>query len=938
MQINVVGMLAETTTTMTFCNPFGRVLEGNLYFPLPDGATLSGYGLDVNGLLVDGVIVEKEKGQVVFEKEVRKGIDPGLVEWAKGNNFKTRVYPIPANGCRTLMVKYVANLDYETSTLKYTVPLNYKNKLAQFLLNIITDGSNSTPSVKLPGLKKLPFYKTENGYAAKTTINNKALVGQLTLTYADKYGRQVTIERTPNAETHFLVNDKLPTASTTASVKPKQPGLVTILWDASNSRAQSNHQKELDVLAAFFARFNSRPIVVKLITFANITRPIKIFTIINGKAEKLVNELRNTTYDGGTQLGSISPASSDKISDLYLLFSDGLSNFGLAQAKGFKAPLFAFSDDLTLNSLYLRWLAQQSGGDFFNLASTTPAQAVAALGGASLSVMSITCTTGKVEQVFPQVGQPVHQQLLITGKLLSPTAELVVDLGIQGVKQQRLHYSLSTRNSSYGDIVARFWAQQKVNELAVLPEQNHQALLNIGQKYNLVTPATSLIVLESLNQYIEHNIRPPEMLADMRTQWDRVMTERQEQKQRENADKLANILSMWERRVAWWNMKFRYPPNFRYIEESSQKSAARSRRNGSDDLSLDAPVETMSAPMPAPSAPPAEEEKIAESATPKPTEKKDKTSKKPTDMEQGQNEPTIEIQPWSPDTPYLKKLKSVTKAQRYQTYLEQKQIFGTSPAFFLDCADFFAQMHDKALSLQILSNVSELQIDDAALLRALAYKLRQLGYLDLAAMVLEEVLRLRPEEPQSYRDLALVLADQNKFKRSMELLAHVVMNRWDRFEEIELIALMELNRIIPKAKAKGIKIIPIDPRLVKLLDLDVRISLSWDTDLTDIDLWVIEPSGEKAYYGHNQTTIGGLVSRDFTQGYGPEEYVLKKAMHGTYKIETNFFGSRAQSLTGAVTLQLDLFTNYGRANEKRKTITLRLTEAKETFTVGTMDF
>ena len=51
--------------------------------------------------------------------------------------------------------------------------------------------------------------------------------------------------------------------------------------------------------------------------------------------------------------------------------------------------------------------------------------------------------------------------------------------------------------------------------------------------------------------------------------------------------------------------------------------------------------------------------------------------------------------------------------------------------------------------------------------------------------------------------------------------------------------------------------------------------MTWHADNTDIDLWVTEPSGEKAFYQHNRTTIGGLVSRDFTQGYGPEEYMVR---------------------------------------------------------------
>jgi len=149
---------------------------------------------------------------------------------------------------------------------------------------------------------------------------------------------------------------------------------------------------------------------------------------------------------------------------------------------------------------------------------------------------------------------------------------------------------------------------------------------------------------------------------------------------------------------------------------------------------------------------------------------------------------------------------------------------------------------------------------------------------------------------------------------------------------------MELNTIIPKAKAAGVEKINVDPRLVKLLDVDVRIILTWDADNTDMDLHVVEPSGERAFYGHQRTTIGANVSRDFTQGYGPEEYLLKKAMPGMYTIQTNFYGSSAAQLIGAVTLQVDVFTNYGRPTEQRKSLTLRLTEKKETFTVGQIEF
>jgi hypothetical protein len=104
VEARIVGHLAETSMTMTFFNPHPRALAGDLTFPLPAGSTVSGYGLDVDGVLVDGVVLDKQKARRVFETEVRKGVDPGLVEKVGGAAFRTRVFPIPARGTRTVKV------------------------------------------------------------------------------------------------------------------------------------------------------------------------------------------------------------------------------------------------------------------------------------------------------------------------------------------------------------------------------------------------------------------------------------------------------------------------------------------------------------------------------------------------------------------------------------------------------------------------------------------------------------------------------------------------------------------------------------------------------------------------------------------------------------------------------------------------------------------
>jgi len=254
-----------------------------------------------------------------------------------------------------------------------------------------------------------------------------------------------------------------------------------------------------------------------------------------------------------------------------------------------------------------------------------------------------------------------------------------------------------------------------------------------------------------------------------------------------------------------------------------------------------------------------------------------------------------------------------------------------------------------------LSNILELKLDSAVLLRMVGYKLDEQGEYDLSSEIFDKVLSLRNDEPQSFRDLALVLEKKGEYQRAVELLWKVICGPdWSSsFDEIEVTALFELNNIIEKAQgyqnyfkrigvpAKDLPLSRIelpynlDPAIwIHNIDVDLRISMAWDTDNTDMDLHVVEPTGEECYFGHKTTKIGGLCSRDFTRGYGPEEYMVRNAYPGTYVVKTNYFSSSQASLTGPTTLLLGLFTNYGRPNQEVQMTTIRLQEAKDNNEIG----
>jgi tetratricopeptide (TPR) repeat protein len=231
-----------------------------------------------------------------------------------------------------------------------------------------------------------------------------------------------------------------------------------------------------------------------------------------------------------------------------------------------------------------------------------------------------------------------------------------------------------------------------------------------------------------------------------------------------------------------------------------------------------------------------------------------------------------------------------------------------------------------------------MKLEDPELLRVVANQLIEFGETSLAVEVFKEVLEMREEEPQSYRDLALAYNETGNYQQAVNLLHKIALGNWDtRFNGIKSIALNEMNAIIC-AQRKQLDLSGIDKKLIHSTPLDVRIVIGWSSNDCDIDLWVTDPAKEKCFYSNQNTSAGGKISNDNTQGYGPEEFILRKAAKGNYVIEINRYGDSRQTLGGPITIKAELFTNFGRPTQKRSVINCRLTSDKEVVRVGSLKF
>ncbi|MBN2442765.1 MAG: hypothetical protein JXJ04_15520, partial [Spirochaetales bacterium] len=504
IETSVIGNLALTTMDITFSNDLNRVLEGQFYFPLSEGKTVTRFALDVNGALREGVIVEREKGRAVYESTIRQNIDPGLLEWSKGNNFKARIYPVPAKGHKRLVIAYEQELTAEEEGFLYLLPLEFKDKVDVFSVKVEVFKQNVEPEFSSTNeLINLSFKKWKESYIAemeeKNYLPDKQLAFILPKTKAYK---QVSIEEA-DGSTYFYVH-----LNPEIKESPKTlPGKICLLWDASFSSEKREYQREFDLLERYLEACGN--VGVEVVIFRNeVEKSPRLFTIKKGNWGDLKSYLLSIPVDGGTQLGSLDL--NNYTCDEFILVSDGISTFGARDMSLSSTPVNVINSQLTAGHSYLNYIARKTGGVYINLKNISNNEALHLLKNTAYSFIRAEYNDNQIKEVFPGLPVPVTRDFSITGMMTSKKAEITLHFGIGNKTMYSTSLSLDSSSlKSESGLIPRIWAEKKITELDMQYEKNRDEIIGLGKKYSMVTRETSLIVLDRIEDYIANRIIPP---------------------------------------------------------------------------------------------------------------------------------------------------------------------------------------------------------------------------------------------------------------------------------------------------------------------------------------------------------------------------------------------------------------------------------------------
>ncbi|MEO8153854.1 MAG: VIT domain-containing protein [Rhizobacter sp.] len=925
MRTEVIGHAVQTRVELVFRNPNDRVLEGELQFPLHEGQLVTGFALDINGELRPAVPVEKAKGQQVFEDVIRARVDPALLEVTQGNNYKLRIYPLPPQGTRRVLLSIAQTL---ASNGRLELPLKFADSVPRLDVDVmVADANASALSASAPGLPPQAFTRSQqsNGWA-QLSLHQADFAGSSGLVINLPVRTQpVVATQTAGGQNYFYA--ELPAQLRTAPrAAPKR---IALLWDASGSGARRDHGREFALLDAYFRALRNVDITLRV--GRDVAEPAQRFSVKDGRWDELRRVLDGLAYDGATNLPALVAPEGN---DIALLFSDGLSNWGptgvLAPSS---VPLYALSAAASVDATRLRLLAERSGGEWLDLSAVTTADATRAL--QTRKARLLRAYSNAARQLVAESPYAVDGRLNIAGVLSDTRADVTLEFENVNGRIEREQLSVVPRGNSMQ--VAQRWASLRVNELSADYDDNRGEIRRLGKAFGLVTGETSLIVLDAVADYVRFEIEPP---VSMRADYERLMAQQGQRAKLARASHIDRVVARFAEQVSWWDKV--YPKDDMHPQQQQDKLSVNGSALGGLGRQDLAPATVAAAP--------AEPRAAARSAPARVLAERDMRSaskemelakaKSGNDAAAGPAPATIQLTPWAPDTPYARRLRSASPEAVYQRYLDERPDFVNSTAFFLDSADVLFAKGRPELALRVLSNLAEMDLENRHILRVLGYRLLQAKQAQLAIPVLRTVQRLSPNEPQSYRDLGLAQAEAGQLQDAADQLWQVVSRPWDgRFPDIDMTALAELNAVIDRAARNGqtLQTDAFDKRLLRNLPLDLRITLAWDADNTDIDLWVIDPNGEKAYYGHRFSYQGGRVSHDVTGGYGPEEYSLRVAKPGRYTVQAQFYGHRQQVVAPATTVMMRLTTGFGRADQKDELVTLRLAGQSDMVTVGSFE-
>lgn len=124
VEVEIDGQAAKTRVDQVFKSESPRQIEATYLFPIPENAAITDFAMDVDGRMVSGELLDRDKARRIYEDIVRSRKDPALLEYVERGLFRASVFPIPPHGEKRIQITYSELNRMRDDTYRYFYPLS----------------------------------------------------------------------------------------------------------------------------------------------------------------------------------------------------------------------------------------------------------------------------------------------------------------------------------------------------------------------------------------------------------------------------------------------------------------------------------------------------------------------------------------------------------------------------------------------------------------------------------------------------------------------------------------------------------------------------------------------------------------------------------------------------------------------------------------------
>jgi len=532
VNVKIDGQIATTSVDEEFYNPNPERLEGTYLFPIPKGAQIDKFTMDIGGRQVEAELLPADKARKIYEDIVRKLRDPALMEYADRDVFKVRIFPIEPNSRKRITLSYTQVLKADAGLVSYVYPLNTE----KFSAKPVKDVSIQVELQSERPLKSI--YSPSHAVDIKRHGSDRATVGyqvrdalpdtDFALFFApekDELGVNLLAHKAGGDDGYFLLLASPGLDEKNKTILPKD---VAFVLDTSGSMAGKKLEQAKKALRFCVENLNDND-RFEIIRFSTEVEPLfdKLVAVNDANREQANNFIKDLKPFGATAIDealqkalALRPKQGDR-PFVIIFLTDGMPTIGttdenqiianVKQANAGRTRVFCFGIGTDVNTHLLDRITEETrAASQYVLPEEDLEVKVSSffekIKEPVLANPTLKFTAGvRVTKLYPAPLPDLFRgdQLVLVGRYSGAGASAVILEGtVNGVTRQFTYEVNFPRSADEHEFIPRLWATRRVgyllDEIRLRGEnaELRDEVTELARKFNIVTPYTAYLIVE----------------------------------------------------------------------------------------------------------------------------------------------------------------------------------------------------------------------------------------------------------------------------------------------------------------------------------------------------------------------------------------------------------------------------------------------------------